>query len=422
MTGLRQIAREVLEANWCEGATVDGVPYAYTRPSRERYPEQFFWDSCLIALAWSRLDPARARAELRSLVAAQRPDGHIGHTIFWRAPVRLSRTPGYNVMRRSDRATWTIQPPLLAWAWAEVADRSPDDPGFREEGIAPALALHRWLERERADDDGLLGILQPDESGLDATPAYDAPLGRRAHPRPGFLRLVRANRRRRFSYRRAVAEGDFHATDVLVNSAWSMAWSGLARLGHAPARDRARQVADAMVARLLHDDGLMYSRGPGGRPLPVATWASLAPLAMDDLPDEVGHRMVRDHLLDPARFWLPYPIPSTSAAEPAFRPGAQGWPAPRYWRGPTWLFTPSFVLPGLLRLGYRDEAAHLVGRSCRLVADQGLREYYDPYTGAGLGARRFSVSAVVVDLAERVGGGPLHSGHDSIPPSGEVTG
>lgn len=60
------------------------------------------------------------------------------------------RAPIYNVLERHDRATWTIQPPLLGWAWEQVAARSPQDPGFAAEGVAPVAALHRWLERERA--------------------------------------------------------------------------------------------------------------------------------------------------------------------------------------------------------------------------------------------------------------------------------
>jgi hypothetical protein len=165
---LRDAAARLLRANWREGRTAGGVAYGYTRPDPVKYPDQFLWDSCLTALAWSRIDPARARTELRTLLAAQRPDGHVGHTIFWTGPVRLSRAYSYNVVRRSDRSTSTIQPPLIAWAWAEVADRSPDDPGFRAEGLPALRRYHDWLERERGGADGLLGILQPDESGLDA--------------------------------------------------------------------------------------------------------------------------------------------------------------------------------------------------------------------------------------------------------------
>jgi Mannosylglycerate hydrolase MGH1-like glycoside hydrolase domain len=402
---LRDAARRVLTANWREGRAADGTEYGYTRPDRAKYPDQFFWDSCLQAVAWSHIDPSRARRELRTLVAAQRPDGFIGHTIFWSGRVRLARAASYNLMRRADRATATIQPPLLAWAWAEVADRSPDDPGFRAEGLPALRRWHAWLDRERADPDGLLGILQPDESGLDATPSYDAALGPRAHPHPGFLLLLRDNRRRGFSYRRAVAEGGFHAIDPLVNAAWGLAHEGMARLGEPGADERARAVARALATRLW-DPGraIFHPLGPDGRPLRVATWAGLAPIALRGLDEERVRRIAEEQLLDPRRFWLPHPVPSVSAQEPSFRPGETGFPLRRYWRGPTWLFATRFAVEGLLRAG-RDEAARdLARRTAALVLREGLREYYDPRTGRGMGARAFGVSAMALDCLARAEG------------------
>ncbi len=402
---LRDAVARLLRANWREGRTPNGTEYGYTRPDRAKFPDQFFWDSCLHALAWSHIDPSRARRELRTLVAAQRPDGLIGHTVFWSGRVRLARAFTYNLIRRSDRSTATIQPPLLAWAWAEVADRSPDDPGFRAEGLPALRRLHAWLDRERAGPDGLLGILQPDESGLDATPAYDAPLGLRAHPFPGFLLLLLFNRRRRFSYRRVVADGGFHAVDVLVNAAWALAWEGMARLGEPGADERAERITAALVSRLWDPErGIFHPRGPDGRPLRVATWAGLAPLALPRLPEEVARRLAEGQLLDPRRFWLPFPVPSVSAEEPSFRPGETGWPIHRYWRGPTWLFATRFAVDGLLRAGFAAEARDLAGRTAALVLREGFREYYDPRTGRGMGARGFGVSAMALDCLLRAEG------------------
>ena len=395
LPALREAAGRMLAHNWVEGRSARGVDYGYTRPDPVKFPDQFLWDSCLIAVAWARIDPARARRELRTLLAARRPDGLIGHTIFWRRPVRLSRAYTYNLLHRHGAATATIQPPLLAWAWAEVADLSPDEPGFRAEGLEGLRAHHRWLERERADADGLLRILQPDESGLDATPAYDAPLGRRTHPNPGFLLLLRFNRARRFDLRRVVRDGGFHAVDPLVNAAWALAWEGMARLGEPGARERARAIARALVDR-LHDRraGILYPEGPDGTPLRVSTWAGLAPLICASLDPVVARRLIDEHVLNRHRYWLRYPVPSVSAEEPSFRPGRVGFPIERYWRGPTWLFSTRFILDGLLRHGYGAQAEELAVRTARLVLREGFREYYNPLTGRGHGGRAFSVSGL----------------------------
>ena len=72
----------------------------------------------------------------------------------------------------------------------------------------------------------------------------------------------------------------------------------------------------------------------------------------------------------------------------------------RYWRGPTWINAAWLVWLGLVRLGYREQAEELARRLAVTVAANGLREYYDPYTGAGMGATSFAWSTLVIELTE----------------------
>ena len=76
----------------------------------------------------------------------------------------------YNVIHRDDFMTATIQPPALALAWRVAVG----DPALEPRIVAhhKALTVERDLE-----GDGLLWILQPDESGLDASPQFDPNLG-----------------------------------------------------------------------------------------------------------------------------------------------------------------------------------------------------------------------------------------------------
>jgi hypothetical protein len=400
-------AKQLLEGNWREGRSSSGLFFGYTCPDAAKYPDQFFWDSCFHALTWSRLDPARAMRELRSLAATQQDCGMIGHTTFWQRPARPSRAFTYNLLHPRAFQTATIQPPLLGWVWAEVAERSGDG-RFADEGREVVRQFHACLERDRGDEDGLIGILQPDETGLDATPAYDAPLGWRSHPKIGFLALQAFNRRRGYNYRQVVADGGFHATDVLVNTAWILGWEGLARLGQPGAAARAERLTTALVKRLYdRKAGIFFAEGPSGEPLRVSTWAGLAPLALDRLPADIGHRIANEHLLNPACFWLDYPVPSTAACEPTFVPGSDRylW-IERYWRGPTWLFSTWFIMRGLLRLGYEAESAHLADRTLALIRQSGFREYFNPTTGEGMGARNFAVSTIALECAALAERGP----------------
>jgi len=379
------LAAQVLRRNWVEGER-DGVPFAYTRPSPGRYPWQWYWDSCFAAIARRRFDPARARAELETLLAAQRPDGFIGHTVFWERPVSLGRLPFYNVRSRRSPQTETIQPPLLAWAW-QIAVGDP----AREPRIG---AQADWLSANRdLEGDGLLWILQPDESGLDASPKFDPVWGRRAGGRIGFPLLVRRNRRLDFDARRVRDGGGPVLCEVLVNTLWSLSLQALGRPSATP----------ALVERLWDERrGLFLDEvQPGGGRPAVRTCAALAPLALPDLPEEIGRRLVEEHLLDSREFLTPVAPPSVAACEPSYEPGGNRGPIRRYWRGPTWVNTAWLAWLGLRRLGYEREANQMADGLIDAVEREGLREYYHPQTGKGLGARDFAWSALI---AEFVGG------------------
>ena len=377
-------AERVLRQNWAEGAR-DGRRYAYTQPSPGRYPWQWYWDSCFAAIVWRRFDPGRARRELESLLAAQRPDGFVGHTIFWHSPVSLQRLLFYNVRSRHAEQTETIQPPLLAWAWRLAVGDPNEEPRIAAQ--ADWLTAHRDLE-----GDGLLWIVQPDESGLDASPKFEPVWGWRSNGRIGFPWLVARNRRLRFDARRIRERGGPVLCEVLVNTFWSLSLQALGRPSATP----------ALVERLWDERcGLFLDEAqPGGTRQEVLTWAGLAPLALPDLPESIGRRLVEEHLLNREEFLTPVAPPSVAACEPSYEPAGGRGPIRRYWRGPTWVNSAWMVWLGLRRLGYTKAADQLAAGVIDAVAREGLREYYDPRTGKGLGARDFAWSALVAELTD----------------------
>ena len=377
-------AERVLRQNWLEGER-DGTRFAYTRPSPTRYPWQWYWDSCFAAIVWRRFDPRRSRLELESLLAAQRPDGFIGHTIFWDRPVSLTRLPFYNVFSRRSFQTETIQPPLLAWAWRIAVGDPAQEPRIAAQ--ADWLVANRDLE-----GDGLLWIIQPDESGLDASPKFDPVWGRRATGQIGFPCLVRRNRRLDFDARRVRGQGEPVLCEVVLNTLWSLSLQAMGR----------PSVTAALVERLWNEDlGLFLDEAqPGGVSPTVVTWAALAPLALPDLPERIGRRLVEEHVLNAREFLTPVAPPSVAASEPSYEPGGGRGPIRRYWRGPTWVNSAWLVWLGMRRLGYEQEAEQLVTGLIGAVEREGLREYYDPRTGKGLGAVDFGWSALIAELAD----------------------
>jgi hypothetical protein len=384
---LRAVCERTLRGNWHQGQRPrDQLRYAYTRPSPRHYPWQWYWDSCFAAVAWRRFDAGRSRRELETLLEAQRPDGFIGHTIFWTAPPRDVRRFTYNLTSRSAGMTASIQPPALAWAWRIAVGDPAGEPRIARH--------HEWLAAERdLAGDGLIWIVQPDESGLDASPQFDPIWGRRSHSRPGFVYLVRRNRRLGYELRRIHAAGGPVCCEVMTNVIY-----GLSRLALG-----LPSLTPTILERLYDEaSGLFWPLAdprPSG-PIPL-TWASLSPLALPDLPEPIGRRLVDEYLLDPGRFWTAVPPASVSVADPSFAvrdtllPGLR-----RYWRGPTWVNSAWLLWLGLLRLGYRQPAEELARRIAGAVLSSGLREYYDPFTGRGMGAHRFAWSSLALELAD----------------------
>lgn len=395
-------AEALLHRNWRSGRRRNGMPYAFTIPAAPRYRHQWYWDSCFHAIAWRHFDPWHAREELRTLLRAGDEHGFVPHTVFWDHPPRWRRAPLYATP--SSFGAWrtaSIGPPVLALAWELVAEASrEEDPGFRTEALAALERHHDWLAEHRdPDGDGLLTIVLPDESGLDDSPKYDPVFRWMRHDRPGYAWLVRRCGSLGWDARRIVSACDEHVEDVLVNVLFALSSRALWRLGgderHALRADR---VEAALLERCWDPAAGLFWDLAGRReePVRISTWASLSPLALPGLPEEIGRRLVESHLLDPRRYRAAVGIPSVAMDEPSFNPRFDRW---RSWRGPSWVNTAWLLVPALRRLGYDDHADAVVASLAGATHRHGFREYYNPLTGRGLAARGFGWSTLLHDLA-----------------------
>jgi glycogen debranching enzyme len=393
-------------APWC------GLAYDFVCPSTGTYPFQWFWDSCFHAVALSHIDLSRARSELRSLLANQQPDGFVAHVTFWQREKYEALLSTYSIAYRTPYLSDCIQPPVLAEAVAAAARGEGGDAFLRE--MLPAVRrYYDWLHEVRdPDGDGLIATLQPDESGLDHTPKYDAYLGigevthqqyvdawQRVAGPYGAVGRVPA---RMFELDVFVVE------DVLVNTIYAENQRVLGELleragdpaGAAQMRGRARATLAGLVEKCWDAQAGLFFDLAGRREdmLRVSTVSSLMPLALPDLPKPIAQRLLA-RLSDPREYWARYPVPSVAMTEPSFAPGVCG--EKLVFRGPTWMNTNWYLSRGLRHHGRADLARIIEQRSAELVERSGFREYYDPVTGEGHGARDFSWTALVLDMLER---------------------
>jgi hypothetical protein len=386
MTALAERALAVLRANDCGD---------YFRPGPVLYPFQWNWDSALIALGLARVDPARGRREVRSLLRGQWADGMVPHIVYHAAAHEYR--PGPELWDATSAAgvptSGITQPPVLATAVHALHEAAPD-PVFLGE-VVPALERwHAWLHAERVVDDGLIAILHPWEAA-DNSPRFDEALGALpydgpAPPRHGasderptdvdyrrYLTLV--ERLRAYDYRPPLDQAPFVYADLTFSAVLAVAEDDLAALWSELGEDGSRARAAAARLRAALD----------GRTDDYETVDSLLPLyagAAD------ARRLYDEALWSPERFGpsakAPWAVTTTSKSSAAFEPR-------RYWRGPVWINVNWFLVRGLERSGLSDEAAALRRMTLELVDRSGFAEYYDPRNGEPLGSRSFSWSAAL---------------------------
>ncbi len=152
----------------------------FTAPAARKYPHQWLWDSCFIAIGLRHLDITRAQQEIFSLLDAQWSNGMLPQIIF---------TPDKGVFKSSkvwqswrnphapdDKSTSGItQTPMITEAVVRIGELlTPVERRSWYLRVWPRLLrYHEWLYRERdPDDEGLVLQIHPWETGLDNTPPW----------------------------------------------------------------------------------------------------------------------------------------------------------------------------------------------------------------------------------------------------------
>lgn len=407
-------ARETLRGNLRTGYSAGGGQrYHYTCPSPDSYPFQWSWDSAFHAIALTHVDLALARRELDSLLHGVDGEGFLPHMLLWQDDLRDTAVRRFRIRTRGWTSA-TVAPPVLARAVQRV-HQAEADPWWLSAVLPRVIAVYEWLHDHRRDPrTGLLVTVQPDESGLDSSPKYDAALG--LDP-AGDVGPDWHDAMRRLLDDYATAGLDaaarsadrFRWHDVLFNSIYVNALNVLCQLcrsvpgfGHLAwvFEDRAAQTLAALCAHCWDDErGVFWDIDlVRGTPVRCLTASSLMPLILRDLPATTASRLVEEHLLNEKEFWVPYPVPSVAISEPTFDPDFH---TGAIFRGSSWVNLNWYLCHGLSQHGYPDVAADLAGRTVDMAARSGMRECYGPFDAAGHGATSFGWSSLVLDLMDR---------------------
>ncbi|HEY4498685.1 MAG TPA: hypothetical protein VJH94_01330 [Candidatus Paceibacterota bacterium] len=383
--------------------------FQYTVPSPDTYPYQWLWDSCFHAIILTRFRVEDAKKELRSLVSKQFENGLIPHVIYWEKHTVV------NIDWGVSGTSALTQPPLIAYAaWRIYAQDG--DKQFLQELYPHLNRFYRYLLTRDPHGHHLVGIINPDESGEDNSPRFDAALGlppRHKRPENNAKRfdLFEKNKTCAFDAIHCMREF-FWVKDVPMSAYLVENLTHLARIARelgdeeneAYMTGQAHLMSEAMKQHLL-EDGIFWSvYGGDYTKIKVKTWAMFAPLVAGIASAEDAKNLVEHHFKNKDEFFCAYPIPTTAKDEEAYSSVEDEGPAWLHpnWRGPVWMASNWFVFRGLIRYGFREEAALIKQKSIELLEKSGFREYFHPDTGEGMGAHDFTWGGLALDMDDKI--------------------
>ena len=142
---------------------------------------------------------------------------------------------------------------------------------------------------------------------------------------------------------------------------------------------KANETAEALRRGLWNEQkGALYDRDRNGKPIDILCHNTLRCMYWGSISQRMADRFVREHLLNPAEFWTPFPLPSVAANDPAFRNAPEN-----NWSGQPEGLTYQRAILALENYGYDPIVTRLGQKLIDAVEKSGCRftQQYDPFTG-----------------------------------------
>lgn len=151
------------------------MKYHFYRPGLEKYgPDQWLWDSAFHMISWSRLDVNNSILDLRTMLQKQvQKNGRVPEMIFWGKQSWKDKLLN-KLLLSNTTITDITQMPMLPISLKRIYQATNKNKTILQEFLIDIIQYHGWWAYNRQPDhDGLVVIIHPWESGLDASPMYD---------------------------------------------------------------------------------------------------------------------------------------------------------------------------------------------------------------------------------------------------------
>jgi putative isomerase len=350
----REMVRAAAYLNW---STIVAPCGFFTRPamlmSKNHMTNVWSWDHAFNALALSPHHPELAWDQLMVIFDHQLPNGQLPD--FINDVVRL-----FNF----------VKPPIHGWIFHAMMAQNPwFADRARLEELYPKLCrvTDWWFAHRNPDGDGLPQYHHGNDSGWDNGTVFDVGLPVKGADLAAFLVVQ---------------------MDVLAGMAGQLGrpqdvgrWTG-----------RADALLERLLDRLWHGDHFVCPSALDGRSTAASdSIFGCLPLVLGDrLPIEIREALagqVRRHLTE-------WGLATEHPDSPLYKTDG-------YWRGPIWAPPTLIIADGLRRAGEIELADEIARRFCRLCAQGGFAENFDPLTGQPQCDKAYTwTSSVLLVLAE----------------------
>jgi hypothetical protein len=390
------------------------------------------WDSGFLAMGLAAYDPDRAKLELLNLMESQHSNGMVPHMVF-RGDMPEATNKGLRMWGRSGgrmpedlQTSGITQPPVIATATRVVAEHLPE----KERGEFLALMFgklvgyHSWFLRERdPDNDGVVSIIHPWESGMDnartmlagvhpnlldkvigkATNRYrndvkaglDSSLRTSPATHVAVRGLLSNIRRQDYDLQTILAGRPKYGIDsVLVNNVLLKGTKDLQWI----AGELGDELPDTLTHYVSRGEEIMgqfwdpvdkrfYDRQTATQDLiKIPAVSNIIPMMNPtSLTQEQRDRVVSLQQ-DEQEFGAPFLVPTLARSAEDFHPLG-------YWSGPMWAWINRFQYYGAREANENALASKLRGSVIGCVSTHGAFEHFSPITGEPGGARQFAPTA-----------------------------
>jgi len=440
---LFESAKNVLQGNWNGNFTI---------PSPTLYPHQWSWDSAFIAIGNSYSNTERAIKEIEFLFDAQWTNGMVPHIVFNNKEKTYFPAADFYEITRSPYAPKHIgtsgmtQPPMHAIACYYIYYNDTDSQKTKSKQFLRNIyfklkLFHKYLMTDRdPEKSGLVTILHPWESGLDDAPVWDHALSKikiehvlkfqrldvvavdgAKNTIPSddmynkFIYMIELMKQFNYDEKRMYENFPFKIKAVIFSSILYIANKYLIKISEIIEEKDTEEIRE-WISRCeknfykyffpteqkleQKEDGLFYNYDIISKDwIQKKTISSLIPIYTGLIPNEQIPSFLKWILRWSGTEGKSHTaaLPSVDVQEPYFKEFT-------YWRGPVWVNTNWMIYLGLLKYGQIDAAERIKQGILELVSNHGFREYYDAYTGEGLGGKSFSWTAsLVMDMIKNTG-------------------